>query len=56
MIEREDNGKSGQKICRESLALVEDNAVGCNYFKVTSLTIPTGKGINSIPLKFLARQ
>jgi len=56
ITEREDDGKSGQKNYRESLALVEDNAVGCNYFKVTSLTIPAGKAINSIPLTFLARQ
>lgn len=56
MMEREDNGKLGQKIKSESLALVEDNAVGCNSFKVTSLTTPIGKVLSSIPLKFSARQ
>jgi hypothetical protein len=48
--------RTKQKNNSESLALVKDNDVGCNYFKVTSLTTPIGKGINSIPLKFSARQ
>ena len=56
IIERKDNGKSGKKNYSESLALVEDNDVSCNYLKLTSLMTRVGNGINSIPLKFSARQ
>jgi hypothetical protein len=43
MMAREDDAKPGRKNYSDSLVLVKDNGLGCNYFKITSFTTRIGK-------------